>query len=702
MRNWPRYLKLLEESEARYAQRQTERTQNQEHIRNGQIREANEPERFQKRLERLEIDPAAATGTSRDAAEFATGVGRQAVDGAFSALERILGRNNLLGIDYLENGLVRARAVARIEISDRIGFVGHGTGFLVSPRLLLTNNHVLESAQTAATSRCEFNFQLDINQKPRRSTFFAFAPDEFFVTDVDLDFTLVAVQTPNAQDQRLDEFGQIALIDESGKIVNGEKVNIIQHPGGQLKQVALHDNQLVDILGDFLHYESDTMRGSSGSPVFNDQWEAVALHHSGVPKRNEEGKILNKSGGLWTEIMGDDQIWWLANEGVRISRIVAFLRDRQPQLTPDARVLLSGALGEGTANDAPAEPSGAGGGTTSGIPQSTRHDAERPDADGGDQSLNERLREALAILAESGERTYYDAEQDRRDRDVYYAAVGSAAPAENAFSFTADDGRTVTLSVSGSPATGERGTPGFEQLHTLLRTTHVGTPRYEPSRHVYPWVDLHGDGKLRSIYSGKVYDPTEFIEADIATMRHRQEEMALFRARQETEPSPAVLEAQAALLESRRPYNCEHVVPQSWFGRREPMRGDLHHLFACEVACNSFRSNIPYFDFEDFGEALRSDCGKRLDTRFEPEAGKGTAARAVMYFLLRYPGQIDDTDSEFERERLPTLLKWHRDFPVDEYELHRNMAIFAVQGNRNPLVDFPEWAELIDFTKGLG
>lgn len=32
--------------------------------------------------------------------------------------------------------------------------------------------------------------------------------------------------------------------------------------------------------------------------------------------------------------------------------------------------------------------------------------------------------------------------------------------------------------------------------------------------------------------------------------------------------------------------NCEHVVPQSWFDRNQPMRGDLHHLFACNPSCN--------------------------------------------------------------------------------------------------------------------
>ena len=71
------------------------------------------------------------------------------------------------------------------------------------------------------------------------------------------------------------------------------------------------------------------------------------------------------------------------------------------------------------------------------------------------------------------------------------------------------------------------------------------------------------------------------------------------------------------------PFNCEHVVPQSWFGKDEPMRGDLHHLFACEPRCNSFRGNTPYFDFADSEEAVMTDCGRREGNRFEPRGGHG-------------------------------------------------------------------------------
>ena len=196
-----------------------------------------------------------------------------------------------------------------------------------------------------------------------------------------------------------------------------------------------------------------------------------------------------------------------------------------------------------------------------------------------------------------------------------------------------------------------------------------------------------------------MFSAAELIEADFAIQRQRESlREAVLRA--------GVLGAEGLragddFLEASLPYNCEHVVPQSWFNKAEPMRGDLHHLFACESGCNSFRGNIPYFDFPDLNEAVRSECGQREEGKFEPGAGKGAVARATLYFLLRYPGQIDRTAKEYTADRIGILLKWHKQFPPDVYEFHRNAAIFAAQGNRNPLIDFPEWAHQIDFELGL-
>jgi endonuclease I len=281
------------------------------------------------------------------------------------------------------------------------------------------------------------------------------------------------------------------------------------------------------------------------------------------------------------------------------------------------------------------------------------------------------LRKALEELERATTRRYYDEEADARKRDHYYRQI---------------------------PAEGDL----YDALGELVRSTHTTELRYRPATYVYPWVDLQEEGGkmvLKSVYSGRSFDPRELIEEDfrIEVERERMREVL---AREMSIHALGV--EQLDLLEATLPYNCEHVVPQSWFNKREPMRGDLHHLFACETGCNSFRGNIPYYDFPDFEEAVREACGKREELKFEPSFGKGAVARATLYFLLRYPGEINRTNKEYTEGRIATLVEWHRKFPVSRYERHRNAAINEMQGNRNPLIDHPEWANRIDFARGLG
>jgi endonuclease I len=227
--------------------------------------------------------------------------------------------------------------------------------------------------------------------------------------------------------------------------------------------------------------------------------------------------------------------------------------------------------------------------------------------------------------------------------------------------------------------------------------THERRPRYNPSQELYPWVDLQPDRMLHSLYTGEVFEPAELIRADFAIQARRMmraQSLALT-----AEPDAAVIAAQ---LDEMLPFNCEHVVPQSWFGKAEPMRGDLHHLFACESRCNSFRGNTAYAEFADWpppppdqpegalAAVVRDACGKRDTAAFEPAHGKGPAARATFYVALRYPGVIDP--DELSPERFGDLLLWHQSDPVTDWERHRNAAIFDRQGNRNPFIDRPELA----------
>ncbi|MGJ7439855.1 endonuclease I family protein [Aquipuribacter sp. MA13-6] len=235
----------------------------------------------------------------------------------------------------------------------------------------------------------------------------------------------------------------------------------------------------------------------------------------------------------------------------------------------------------------------------------------------------------------------------------------------------------------------------------LVARTHERRPRYRPSVEVYPWVDLQPDLTLRSLYTGQVFDPAELIRADAEVLDRRHRRAASLEGLTDQTHDQLVEQLEAAL-----PYNCEHVVPQSWFGRAEPMRGDLHHLFACESRCNSFRGNTPFVELPDWppepepepdlpdgvlADAVRPDCGKRTDAGFEPAQGKGAAARALLFVALRYPGVIEP--DELDPARYDDLLLWHAQDPAGDWERHRNAAIHERQGNRNPFVDHPDRAE---------
>lgn len=687
---------ILSQTEQRFSERAKKRKKIGDLLEAGKVFDANPIDLVESRLARLKFDPQAVKAMLGKGLGFTPSAPGTATPGDPVGLERILGTNDLMGIQFLENGLAVSRPVARIHIKSPHGMLqGYGTGSMVSGRLLLTNNHVLETADSARSSQAEFNFEVGADGQLEPSAFFDLAPDEFFLTDPELDYTLVAVRDVPG----LSRFGRLRLIEEQGKLMVGEWVNIIQHPNGEPKQLALRENQVIDELEQFLHYKTDTAPGSSGSPVFNDQWEVVALHHSGVPKRDDQGRILTTDDRVWQRWMGEHRIDWQANEGARISRIVAHIKAQRLD-NAAARAYRDQLFDAEPAVPSEAVPSAPGGGTaalaiartgpaTWVIPLSVSvrlgghvppqvapvpSDARGPSPTTSSPEDDAELQEALAELAEARTQPYYDADQDLLDRDNHYVDIKTNVS-------------TKTL---------------FNRLSQLVRSTHTGRFNYKPSRYVYPWVDLHPDLKIRSIYSGRTFDPETFIREDFRITQERAvriQELVLREGAITDERMGQELD----LLEASLPYNCEHVVPQSWYNKREPMRGDLHHLFACESGCNSFRSNIPYYDFPNFEEALRDACGKRIDNdKFEPAAGKGAVARSTLYFLLRYPGHIGDQSRELQAERLPILLDWHKANPPDEYERHRNSAIFEKQGNRNPLIDHPEWADKIDFEEGIG
>jgi endonuclease G len=253
-----------------------------------------------------------------------------------AALERAIGTNDLLSLNYLWGGLRAARSVGRIIIPPIAGDPGGAaTGFLVGPNLLMTNHHVFKAPDIARRARVQFSYEVDAQGNERVTTWFNFAPDRFFVANKTLDYCIVSVDPGMQQGpDTLESFGWLRLNPRLGKTDYGQYLSIIEHPGGQTKQIAIRENRLLPFTDaeDFLSYQSDTFRGSSGSPVLNDFWDTVALHHSGKPLKDKQGRYIGHDGQpIADPNPKEDEIQWVANEGARVSRIIADFLKQAPQ-----------------------------------------------------------------------------------------------------------------------------------------------------------------------------------------------------------------------------------------------------------------------------------------------------------------------------------------------------------------------------------
>lgn len=243
--------------------------------------------------------------------------------------ERIISGNELQDVNYLEKGTIASRAVCRLVLRARGG--GYATGFLISDSVLITNNHVFPDAESARVADAQFRYERGLDGNELKPVVFKLEPDRLFFTSKALDFSVVAIADRDVSGATAPRaFGCLPLVGITGKVAEGEWLTIIQHPAGQLKQLCVRENQLLRRTDDFLWYSTDTLAGSSGSPVFSNDWLIVALHHSGVPER-KNGVIQTVLGRDFDpRIHKETDIKWIANEGVRVSRIVDTLRENIP------------------------------------------------------------------------------------------------------------------------------------------------------------------------------------------------------------------------------------------------------------------------------------------------------------------------------------------------------------------------------------
>ncbi|WP_168380699.1 endonuclease [Mycoplasma todarodis] len=165
-------------------------------------------------------------------------------------------------------------------------------------------------------------------------------------------------------------------------------------------------------------------------------------------------------------------------------------------------------------------------------------------------------------------------------------------------------------------------------------------------------------------------------------------------------------------------YNREHVIPQSWFGKKSPMRNDAQFVWPTDGKVNGMRSNYPHALANN--ASFTSKNGSKLGTNanyggqvFEPiDEFKGDIARAYLYFALSYHERIVSHVQAkkvftpafpfIHNNFLKLYIKWAKEDPVDKFDIQRNREVAKIQGNRNPFVDYPELIDEIWGNDGDG
>jgi hypothetical protein len=221
--------------------------------------------------------------------------------------EAVFGRDRFDSIENYRLGLERCACVARIGRSVETGV---GTGFVVPGRLLceplgdalvlVTNAHVIrederERSQGALhPAEAVVTFAALNGVSPDRAVhvgeILCSSPPEA------LDVTIAQLREP-IETTAIFPLAPVLPTRQSDSLIR-----VIGHPYG--RGLSLSSNKLLDHESPKLHYRTATEGGSSGSPVFNQNWQLIALHHAGgsaVPRLNGEAGTYEANEGIWIQ-----------------------------------------------------------------------------------------------------------------------------------------------------------------------------------------------------------------------------------------------------------------------------------------------------------------------------------------------------------------------------------------------------------------
>jgi len=222
--------------------------------------------------------------------------------------ERIIGEENtILSLKPWWDGLTKAfSSVGKLWTKANGYHVAVGTCFLVGNQYILTNHHNIRDKHDLKDIIIWFGY----DHKDAKITELVPKMDGKFLTDDHLDFTIFEIVNSS-------KLQGLKLKYTTPK--NKERANIIGYPQDSFLALSCQKNFIVQVCEEVIHYTTDTTRGHSGSPVFNNRWEIIALHHSA-------GKSIKDAKGNCT---------WLTNEGILISSILNRIKEMDSEVFID-------------------------------------------------------------------------------------------------------------------------------------------------------------------------------------------------------------------------------------------------------------------------------------------------------------------------------------------------------------------------------
>jgi hypothetical protein len=208
------------------------------------------------------------------------------LDDAAEYLEAVLGEDEYKTIQWYRAGLEAARSVVRINLAMGITV---GTGFVLpggalhpswaGRSVVLTNFHVanrgaVQPGRAAADLRVVFEdngVEVGIREILWESPAVAVGTNP----PASLDAAVLVLEPDSLPAPSY----QLA----PGPPAVGKRVYVIGYPRGQALAFSLQDNKTLAVAASVIHYRAPTRPGSSGSPVFDEAWRVVGLHHGGAP-----------------------------------------------------------------------------------------------------------------------------------------------------------------------------------------------------------------------------------------------------------------------------------------------------------------------------------------------------------------------------------------------------------------------------------